>query len=195
MDIQGKQIPETILLRIKKVYELAVKGTEGEKGAANTLLDQLCKKYGVDKESLGTEQKQEYTFAVRNSIYPLFIQVYVSIYDATDRFKEDLKMYESMRKGYKVFKVQFTPSEYIEFSQLFGWHKENYQRERRRIKKLIYQSYLNKYRLYPKETAEDIKEQQKRKKGLAMDDLLAINSIAQTMRNNSYHKKLEETNN
>lgn len=69
----------------------------GEKEAAQRLLKTLCAKYGVTPEELNEEQKKEYMFRVRNSVLKLFLQVYTFMFDATERYENDLHYYKKKR--------------------------------------------------------------------------------------------------
>lgn len=88
------ETPQEILLKIKKVKALAEGGVGGEKEAAQRLLKTLCAKYGVTPEELNEEQKKEYMFRVRNSVLKLFLQVYTFMFDATERYENDLHYYK-----------------------------------------------------------------------------------------------------
>lgn len=91
------ETPQKILLKIKKVKALAEGGIDSEKEAAQRLLETLCAKYGVTPEELNEEQKKEYMFRVRNSVLKLFLQVYTFMFDATERYENDLHYYK--KKG------------------------------------------------------------------------------------------------
>lgn len=119
---QSNETPQEVLLKVKKIKALAERGIGGEKEAARKLLAALCAKYGISEEEISEEKKYTYSFHVRTSVLKLFLQVYSSMFGSTERYENELHIYKS-KNGYDII-CDFTPVEYIEFSQLWEWHRK-----------------------------------------------------------------------
>jgi hypothetical protein len=185
------ETPQEILLKIKKVKALAEGGIGGEKEAAQRLLETLCAKYGVTPEELNEEQKKEYMFRVRNSVLKLFLQVYTFMFDATERYENDLHYYKKKGVNDHFIGCDFTPSEYIEFSQLWEWHRQNYLVERKRMRELFEKAYIKKHSLYPNEIRDEYRASKKKKDTL--QDLNAIMALTNICSDKTFHKQIENT--
>lgn len=92
---QSNETPQEVLLKVKKVKALAERGIGGEKEAAQKLLAALCAKYGISEEEISEEKKYEYFFHVRTSVLKLFLQVYSSMFGATERYSTELSIFLS----------------------------------------------------------------------------------------------------
>lgn len=122
MELKEQSVPAGIMLKIRKLQALAEKGVGGEATNAKTLLFALCEKYGIEESKLNEEEKQWYEFEMRTSVLKLFLQLYASIYGTTERFMKEVDIWRRGRK--KIVKCMFTRAEYIEFSQLWEWHRK-----------------------------------------------------------------------
>ena len=115
----------------------------------------------------------------------MFVQVYSSLYGATERYKNEISCYRA-KQGHDI-KCLFTPAEYIEFSQLWEWHKKNYLAERKKMRKLFESGYIQKHHLYPTEIAEEFKSKNEK---LSLDELMAIEAMANMCENKTFHKQI-----
>ena len=61
-------VSAAILLKIKKLQELALRGVGGEAQNAQRVLEALCEKYGLTLEDLDQDAKVTYEFPLRASI-------------------------------------------------------------------------------------------------------------------------------
>lgn len=146
----------------------------------------LCEKYGIDESKLDEEEKQWYEFEMRTSVQKLFLQLYVSIYGTTERYLKEVELWKRGRK--KIVKCKFTRAEYIEFSQLWEWHRKNYLAERKRMREL--------FKMYASETCDEYEAQRSKKKDddFTFEDLMAINMMAAACKNKSFYKQIGEVN-
>lgn len=96
----------------------------------------------------------------------------------------------------KIVKCKFTRAEYIEFSQMWEWHRKNYLAERKRMRELFQIAYYDKFKMYPSETCDEYEAQRSKKKDsdLTMEDILAINMMAAACKNKSFYKQIGEVN-
>lgn len=123
-------VPAAILLKIKKLQELALRGVGGEAQNAQRVLEALCEKYGLTLEDLDQDAKVTYEFPLRASIRSLFVNCFTYMFGANTRFKEDYTVYRNSGTKKIWAELNLTPSEYIEFSQFWEWHKHNFLKER-----------------------------------------------------------------
>lgn len=192
MELKQNSVPEYVMLKLQKLKVLAERGEAGEAENAKNLLKSLCEKYGIDEEKLFEEEKHCYEFEVRTSVRNLFLQLYTSIYGTSERYMNEVTFW---KRGSKcLIKCWFTHAEYIEFSQLWDWHRKNFLEERKRMRKLFEHAYVEKFKLYPaSETCEEFEELTKKSKksDLSPDDIWAISSMAAACRNKTYYKQLD----
>lgn len=96
----------------------------------------------------------------------------------------------------KIEKCKFTRAEYIEFSQMWEWHRKNYLAERKRMRELFQIAYYDKFKMYASETCDEYEAQRSKKKDndLTMEDILAINMMAAACKNKSFYKQIGEAN-
>lgn len=194
MEFKEQSVPTGILLKIRKLQALAERGVGGEATNAKILLSALCEKYGIDESKLDEEEKQWYEFEMRTSVQKLFLQLYVSVYGTTERYLKEVELWKRGRK--KIVKCKFTRAEYIEFSQMWEWHRKNYLAERKRMRGLFQIAYYDKFKMYASETCDEYEAQRSKKKDndLTMEDILAINMMAAACKNKSFYKQIGEAN-
>lgn len=194
MEFKEQSVPTGILLKIRKLQALAERGVGGEATNAKILLSALCEKYGIDESKLDEEEKQWYEFEMRTSVKKLFLQLYVSVYGTTERYLKEVELWKRGRK--KIVKCKFTRAEYIEFSQMWEWHRKNYLAERKRMRELFQIAYYDKFKMYASETCDEYEAQRSKKKDndLTMEDILAINMMAAACKNKSFYKQIGEAN-
>lgn len=194
MKFKEQSVPTGILLKIRKLQALAERGVGGEATNAKILLSALCEKYGIDESKLDEEEKQWYEFEMRTSVQKLFLQLYVSVYGTTERYLKEVELWKRGRK--KIVKCKFTRAEYIEFSQIWEWHRKNYLAERKHMRELFQIAYYDKFKMYASETCDEYEAQRSKKKDndLTMEDILAINMMAAACKNKSFYKQIGEAN-
>lgn len=194
MEFKEQSVPTGILLKIRKLQALAERGVGGEATNAKILLSALCEKYGIDESKLDEEEKQWYEFEMRTSVQKLFLQLYVSVYGTTERYLKEVELWKRGRK--KIVKCKFTRAEYIEFSQMWEWHRKNYLAERKCMRELFQIAYYDKFKMYASETCDEYEAQRSKKKDndLTMEDILAINMMAAACKNKSFYKQIGEAN-
>ena len=194
MEFKEQSVPTGILLKIRKLQALAERGVGGEATNAKILLSALCEKYGIDESKLDEEEKQWYEFEMRTSVQKLFLQLYVSVYGTTERYLKEVELWKRGRK--KIVKCKFTRAEYIEFSQMWEWHRKNYLAERKRMRELFKIAYFDKFKMYASETCDEYEAQRSKKKDddFTFEDLMAINMMAAACKNKSFYKQIGEAN-
>lgn len=189
MEIKAKEIPEKIRVRIEKLRALADRGVGGEQSNAERLLRELCATYGYRPEELLSEEKKQYEFKIRKSFTQLFLQVFASLFGTKEEWMK-IKVY---RDG-SIF-CELTKAQWIEFSELWEWHKANFAAERRRMRKLFEKAYYEGYGLYSigscPEWDEQMANRKSRKKGLSFEDAVAVAEMANNVSKKKFHKAIE----
>lgn len=122
------------------------------------------------------------------TIHPRFL------FHAFNHVLKEVELWERGRK--KIVKCKFTRAEYIEFSQMWEWHRKNYLAERKRMRELFQTAYYDKFKMYASETCDEYEAQRSKKKDndLTMEDILAINMMAAACKNKSFYKQIGEAN-
>lgn len=189
MEIKAKEIPEKIRVRIEKLRALADRGVGGEQLNAEKLLRELCATYGYRPEELLSEEKKQYEFKIRKSLTQLFLQVFASLFGT----KEEWMKIRVYRDGSIL--CELTKAQWIEFSELWEWHKANFAAERRRMRKLFEKAYYEGYGLYSigscPEWDEQMANRKSRKKGLSFEDAVAVAEMANNVNKKKFHKAIE----
>lgn len=67
------------------------------------------------------------------------------MFGANTRFKEDYTVYRNSGTKKIWAELNLTPSEYIEFSQFWEWHKHNFLKERAAMREAFKQAYCEKH--------------------------------------------------
>lgn len=71
---------DTIKEKLRKVHALATEGLDGERAAAQVILDGLLDKYGLTLQDIADEARQEYVFKYHSSLERrLLLQIAVSV--------------------------------------------------------------------------------------------------------------------
>lgn len=91
--------------------------------------------------------------------------------------------------------LNLTPSEYIEFSQFWEWHKHNFLKERAAMREAFKQAYCEKHHLFTNDFADDIREELDNRDKPTMEEILAVKALAMTLKDNTYHKQIGNSTN
>ncbi len=130
-----------------KIVRLAKNGVGGEKANAVRLLKTLCKKYKLDFAEVMEqgEAVREYAIPYKKEMYVRLVSQIIYKYCDVDDV-----MYNSYRK--MVF-VNTTQEKYIETLNAIDVLVKLYEKERKKLKDIIFYGFLDKHRLYsnPKE--------------------------------------------
>lgn len=151
---------EQIIEKLLKIRALAEKGYQGERGAAETLLNSLMKKHGITLDELGSEPAEyrsafsgegEYDFRllcqIAKKLYPE-----IRIADLRKTPVKHRRMWYEAGLGPKNANVAFysTKSEFLEIMSVF----ELYKRDFKEHLETFYYAYLDKNDLLLPSTGE-----------------------------------------
>ena len=113
--------------QIKKIKEMAERGTEHERKVASLKLKKLCKKYGIKIEDLDKEERFEFRFPFRShDERQVIIQVY-SWY-MNDIYLTDMELYK------RAVSFQMTNEEYLDCRLYINHYLKEFRRELKKIK-------------------------------------------------------------
>ena len=131
--------------RLLKMYALATKGVDGERDAAQRLLDENLKKYGLTIEDLIKDTKDEvkiYWFKVKDRYQrKLLCQLYGAFIAKTQTYTS----YGSGGKFDIGFKV--TKNQYVELSLMFDFYQNQWKNELEKQKELMFTAFISKHKI------------------------------------------------
>lgn len=108
--------------RIAKIYELVKRGTDGEQAAAQTMLDRLVKKYGLEDEDLDKITLKEYGFKYSNSIELRLMRAIVDTFVTTENILDGAyRTHDST----KEIRIQLNYLDYVTISCAYEYFKRH----------------------------------------------------------------------
>lgn len=173
---------ETIKNKLLKIKELADRGIDGEKIAAQHRLEELLVKYNMTIEDIFNESTKERMFQVSPAQRGLFVQFASSIIG--DRYK---KLYSYKYKPSKIY-IELTDQEFIDFDQRWQWHTKQYVKEMKKQIEIFKMAYYHKHGLFNKDANTDNDE----KNNITLEEYFAIISISRKMQDVTFRKQLAE---
>lgn len=171
---------ETIKNKLLKIKELADRGIDGEKIAAQHRLEQLLAKYNMTIEDIFNEQTKERMFKVSRGQIALFVQFASS--EIGDRYKN---MYGFKQKPSEIY-IELTDREFIDFDQRWQWHRKQYIKEVEKQIDIVKKAYYHKHNLFNKDTDPDDAE----KSNITLEEYFQIIGMAAKMENVTFRKQL-----
>jgi CRISPR/Cas system-associated protein endoribonuclease Cas2 len=108
--------------RIEAIYELSIRGVGGEKENAQRLLEHLCKKYNIDINSLGEEQKDFYDYECKDIFEKRLLNQIVSF--VIDVNHPTLYYHRKGKNKGNILVYQITKKQHLEIKYLFGIYSE-----------------------------------------------------------------------
>ena len=134
-----------IIEKLKKIQLLAESGVDGEKLAAQTLLNQLMVKHKISlleiDADINSEIRQECVFKLSNvSEAKLFHQCLLKFFGKTRVFED--------RKNKLTKFVQLTPIQYVLFLDFFQFHAKQFETEVAKMQQKTLFAYVNKHNLF-----------------------------------------------
>lgn len=126
---------QQIIDRIMKVKALADRGTDGERTAAQRLLEELMEKYHIDEADIDTGKKETYLIDAGDSVFTkLFHQMYRvrfgidrPIWIVDKMPKKDKRFFAEMGFGDKNanLAIECTKAEFLEVKTLFEIYRND----------------------------------------------------------------------
>lgn len=110
--------------KLKKIYELSIRGEAGERELAAQRLRELLAKYKLTLHDVLETERKTYTFRLKNKIeITLFGQIVSKVLNTFD-----FKMYQ-LRHTRGVRLVDLTPAEAVEVKLMLETYKKAFDRE------------------------------------------------------------------
>lgn len=134
---------DVILNRIKKVRELTLRGSEGEKTAATILFDQLLQKYHLEDYNFDEEEEKAFIFTYHNATeQKILIQVFCKVTNSEQLYelRDDNtgNLLPNQLRGY------CTDSQKVQIDFLVDFYMTLWQEE----VELFLQAFILKHELY-----------------------------------------------
>ena len=174
---------ESIREKLRKLQALAERGEVGEARNARAAIERICAEYGVSIEELATEEKQRYSFKVPKSgpLHDIFLQCYCITLDV-----DAMEFW----KGEGTIIVKLTRLQYVELSNLWNWHKDNFSKELEETKDALLLAYLRKHHLYGDNKGDEVRTREltEKEKTALLRSVLMSDSLS----NRTYQKQLED---
>lgn len=182
---------QQIIDRIMKVKALADRGTDGERIAAQRLLEELMKKYNITEADIDTEKTDVYVIEAGDGVFMnLFNQLYKvkfgrdrEIWNISRMAKKDKNLLAEEGFGDKNanLAIKCTKAEFLEVKMLFEIYKSDLKEQ---LNTFMYAYFYKNNLLAP---AEHDKESSKEEKWKALQAVF----MAQGIEKKEIHKMIE----
>lgn len=180
-----------IIDRIMKVKALADRGTDGERAAAQRLLEELMEKYHIDEADIDTEKKNIYIIDAGELFFKdLFRQIYLvkfgrdrDIWLIEKMPKKEKRQYAELGYGDKTanLAIECTKAEFLEVKTLFEIYRNDLKEQ---METFMYAYFHKNNLLAPADPNHDCTEEDERK---AMKAVF----MAQGIEKKEIHKMIE----
>jgi len=161
---------QQIIDRIMKVKALACRGTDGERTAAQRLLEELMEKYHIDEADIDTEKKEVYIIDAGD---PIFKDLFQQIYHVKFGRDRGIWVLDKMPKKYKRefaelghgdkdanLAIECTKAEFIEVKMLFEIYKSDLKSQ---LGTFMYAYFHKNDLLLPANPEHDCTEEEERR--------------------------------
>jgi len=173
---------ERIIDRLKKIYELSVRGEEQEALAAKHALDKLLKKHTLTFGDISDESKKERCFKVPSGTLLIFLQCYGHLFGKSRI--NDIYRYKGERNKWYA---KLTDVDCVDIRSLFDFHLKLYTKEKKAVLKNFDSAYVFKHNLYSQEPVEE----QEYETEVIETDFVKIYEIAQGLSDIKYRRLIE----
>lgn len=179
---------ESLKEKLRKLQALVERGYKGESENARLAIERICSQYGLKiEEILDVETKHTYTFEIgrQRNMMNLFVRCLSLVCD-TDNMKYRKPTRSSIC-------IKLTAFEYAEVSNLFNWHKDNFNRELEDFKDSFMSAYIGKHNLFfDSERSGGGDDNERRLTQEQIKKIRQILKMQEVMNDNTYHKQLED---
>ena len=153
---------------LRKIHTLALKGVDGEKQQAQSILDKLMKKYDISLEELDEEKICEYEFEYHGKEQKSLLRQ--TIYKVTGDKSAvwSLQYTDSGRQCKTRLGGRCTAAQKVEIDFLFDFYKRIWEKD----KQALLSAFIQKHRIFgelkPGEKAREISAEKMEKMNLLM---------------------------
>lgn len=129
--------------RLLKMYALATKGVDGERDAAQRLLDENLKKYGLTIDDLieSDDKKEMYWFVAKDTYQRSLL---TQLYGVFICKSQHIKTYGSNQKKYAVG-MMLSKVEYAELQMMYDFYLDIWKKELNRQKEVLFLAFISKH--------------------------------------------------
>lgn len=148
--------------RLLKMYALATQGIDGERDAAQKLLNENLKKYNLNMSDLidsDSEINEIYWFVVKDKYQRNLLQ---QLYGTFVEKKPHFSSYTRKNQKYSIG-LKMTKSQNIELTLMYDFYLNQWKKEVEKQKNILFQAFISKHNLslsyadYDKMSDEDLK--------------------------------------
>lgn len=134
---------------VKKLHELALRGSDGEREAAQAALKKIMDKYDISLDDLDDKQECDYKFSYHgNEEKKLLNQIAYKVIGEGGHLYE-LRYTASNRQCRTAVNIRCTEVQRIEIECLFAFYTDLYKRE----KEFFIRAFIQKHKLFPRATS------------------------------------------
>lgn len=134
--MSADDLPEGIRPKLIKILALAESGIAGERDEARRRLELLCRKYGVDPESLVSDERHAVRFPIPDArSWEIFKQCYFFVFQ-----KKEI----AYRKPRKACVLDLTEAEALDLRACYEHYRKLYKQE----EEDLYTAFLCKHRIF-----------------------------------------------
>ena len=170
---------DSIKQKLLKIKALAEQGVEGEAIAARNQLAKLLEKHGMTIEDLCSENKKLRPIQILRVEAPLFSQI---LWKVTGEENHPIFTYKGQSKLLRV--VELTDRDYIDFQQLFEFHRRQLAKERKKCLETLYTAYIHKHDIFGQSDGKQSEN------SMTEEQLRAIIAMMSGLENATFHKQI-----
>lgn len=171
---------ETLKDKLRRIMNLAERGSAGERENAAAILQGLLDKYGITIEDLASEEECWHWFETGRDKYrrKLLCQLYAALANRTDvRFK----------KGRTMIGFLCTNTFAIELQRQFDFYAAQMKKEFEKQRDIFYSAFIRSNDLYP-DSPDNTSQRELSPEEI--ERLLAVISMSRKIQRTPYHKAL-----
>lgn len=132
--------------RLLKIYSLATDGVDGERDAAQRLLDENLKKYGLNISDLigsDSEVNEIYWFAVKDKYQRRLLEQLYGVFIVKDNQYTE---YSNKALRYNVG-LKMTKSQKVELTLMYDFYLTQWKKEIEKQKDILFRAFISKHSL------------------------------------------------
>lgn len=170
---------QNILNKLTKIKALVERGEQGERKAAEQALQNLLSKYNISIEDLENEEIKGRSFHVMPADWFIFTQIKVHMF-----YKRSL--WQSKKKSWYI--IDMTQAEFIEFSAMFDFHKNQYKKEIDKITDSFKSAYVHKHDMFWKGDKDDV---DKSRNDVSLEEIERVRGLMGMLEDASFRKSIQ----
>jgi hypothetical protein len=155
--------------------------SDNERDTAQNILDNLCRKYGIDPSELTDEiQLVEYAFKVPKTEWEQQLALRLFWQISGKPANELSYRTRLINKKPKEYLLPFTTADYLQFCEAFAFYRKLYQKELKKVQDALYVAFIVQHNIQGISADEKKDEQPNEKMSLQEYEMLKsmLNSLS-----------------